>query len=298
MKNIILSLIGSLIIISASCCDICGCSTGSYFIGPYSYFHKHFLRLRYTYRSFHTRLKDDESQFSKDFYQTIELTGGWKIGKKWQLLAFVPFNVNKQSSDDGVNNTSGLGDITLLGNYNVINKKTTAHGRKIKQELWIGGGFKLPTGKFNADEEEILSSANNQPGTGSLDMLLTGTYSIRINKWGFSTNATYKINEAAQGFKFGDRLETNIFGSYNFATRRVTYSPYAGFLFQNMQPNKIDKKLAEGTGGNSLQAAVGIEVQIQKVAFGANVQSSIAENISGGQTHSYVKGMVHVMFVL
>jgi hypothetical protein len=298
MKNIILSIIGSLIIISANCCDICGCSTGSYFIGPYSYFHKHFLGLRYTYRSFHTRMKDDHSQFSKDFYQTIELTGGWKIGKKWQLIAFLPFNINKQTSDDGIHNTSGVGDITILGNYNVINKKTTAHGRKIKQELWLGGGFKLPTGKFNADDEERISSTNNQPGTGSLDMLLTSTYSLRINKWGFSSNATYKINEPAQGIKFGNRLEANLFSSYNVATRKVTYSPYAGFLFQNMKANQIDKALAEGTGGNSFQGAVGIEVQIRKIAFGANVQAPIAENISGGQTHSDIKGMAHVMFVL
>jgi len=243
-------------------------------------------------------MKEDGSQFSKDFYQTIELTGGWKIGKKWQLLAFVPFNLNKQSSDDGISLASGLGDITLLANYNVFNKKNTANGKKIKQELWLGGGFKLPTGKFNADEEELLPSANNQPGTGSLDMLLSSTYSIRINKWGFSTNATYKINESAKDFKFGNRLDANLFGSYNIATQKVTYSPYAGILFQNMEANSVSKILAEETGGKSLQGSAGIEIQIRKISFGTNIQLPIAESISGGQTHSQVKGMVNVMFSL
>jgi hypothetical protein len=294
MKKMFLSVIGLLFIANVFSCDICGCSSGTYFIGPYTFFHKHFIGLRYTYRSFHTRMKDDAGQYSKDFYQTVEIRAGWKIGKKWEVLAFIPYNFNKQTSDDGTNKSSGLGDITLIGNYNLLNKKSTYHGKKIKQELWIGGGLKIPTGKFNADEEELLPSANNQPGTGSVDMILNGAYGIYINKLGLSSNVTYKINQSAKDFKFGNKLSANAFASINFARPKVTYVPNAGFLFEYQSNNKLANKSVESTGGSSFQGAMGIDVLINKVAFGANVQLPIAENISDNQTHTNVRGMVHV----
>src|ERR1700749_3496095 len=57
---------------------------------------------------------------SADFYQTIERLGGWNIGKKFQVLAFVPYNFNHQNSDEGVTNKQGLGDIPVSGSYKVF----------------------------------------------------------------------------------------------------------------------------------------------------------------------------------
>src|SRR5215831_3040475 len=93
-------------------CDICGCSSGNYFIGPFPRFHKYFLGTRYTFRSFHSEVANDPTQFSKDFYQTIELWGGYNLGQRWQLLGFIPYNINQQKSDDGLAKSNGLGDIT------------------------------------------------------------------------------------------------------------------------------------------------------------------------------------------
>jgi hypothetical protein len=295
MKKISLSILALLFILSANCCDICGCSTGTYFIGPFPYFHKHFVGLRYTYRSFHTRMNDDPSQYSKDFYQTAELWGGWRIGKKFQLLAFVPFNINKQTSDDGVNNNSGLGDITLIANYSVFSKKS--HGN-IKHELWIGGGVKLPTGKFNADQDELLPTANNQAGSGSLDFLVNGIYALHIKKWGVSSTVTYKMNSSTSDFKFGNRLAANTYASYSIAAPKVTYSPNAGLLFENLEANKLSGKAVEASSGRTFQGALGMDVIMRRFAIGANVQLPIAENISDNQTHTNVRGMVHITFLL
>jgi hypothetical protein len=49
-------------------CDICGCSSGNYFIGPLPQFRLHFFGTRYSYRTFHTRLATDHTEFSNDFY--------------------------------------------------------------------------------------------------------------------------------------------------------------------------------------------------------------------------------------
>src|SRR5438309_8564790 len=122
MKKAILLFLPCFSLFQTFACDICGCSSGNYFVGPFPQFRKHFFGTRYTFRSFESHIAGDPTQFSKDFYQTVELWGGYNIGKKWQLLAFVPYNINQQTSDDGKNNSHGLGDITLLGNYKVLDK--------------------------------------------------------------------------------------------------------------------------------------------------------------------------------
>jgi hypothetical protein len=99
------------------------------------------------------------------------------LAKKFQLLAVVPVNFNHQESDEGVTNLKGLGDAILLMNYKVfdINTKTNS-GKNINQQLWLGGGLKLPTGKFEIDpnDPDIASAANMQLGSGSTDILLMG----------------------------------------------------------------------------------------------------------------------------
>src|SRR6476659_4700501 len=125
-------------------CDICGCSSGNYFIGLLPQFRKHFIGTRYTFRSYTSHVAGDASQFSHDFYQTVELWGGMNVGRKWQVMAFVPYNINKQNSDDGLNHSSGLGDITVIGNYKLLDTRTgTKKGDWLSQQLFIGGGVKL-----------------------------------------------------------------------------------------------------------------------------------------------------------
>ncbi len=106
-------------------CEICGCGTGNFYMGLLPNFKSKFIGIRYSYLHYQTQLAADNTQFSNDYYKTTEIWSGWNIGNKWQVLAFIPYRFNKKISDDGVKETNGLGDISLLANYQLLHTRKT-----------------------------------------------------------------------------------------------------------------------------------------------------------------------------
>jgi hypothetical protein len=279
-------------------CDICGESSGNYFIGLLPQFRKHFFGMRYSFRRFSSRLASDHSQFSNDFYQTAELWGGVNLGRKWQVMGFIPYNLNRQVSDDGTKHSRGLGDVSVLANYKLFDKRSEGKfGALVGQQLWIGGGVKLPTGKFAAEPDEIIPDANNQAGTGSLDFLLNAMYSYHRNGWGINSNVNYKINRSAKDFQFGNRLSASAFVFHSIMTRKITFNPNAGLLFEDLEANKLSDTKIDQTGGHALLAAGGLETIFRKTIVGFNAQVPISQRMSDGQTTTKLRGMLHITFV-
>lgn len=97
---------------------------------------------------------------------------------------------------------SGVGDVTLLGQYRFLND--TASGFEIAALL----GVKLPTGKTNenANEGERFE-AEFQPGSGSWDGQFGLAATWRQGAWSFDTSALYHlVTEGTQNTDLGDRL--------------------------------------------------------------------------------------------
>lgn len=302
MKKFILSLFVVALSLSSSACEICGCGMGNYYIGIMPQFDHRFIGLRYQFHHFKTRLRDDPTQFSNDLYQTIELWSGWNLGKRWQLLVFVPFNINHQNSDEGITNKNGLGDIALLANYKVFDHTSATGTKRIEQTLWLGAGFKLPTGKFDIDpgDPDVASAANTQIGSGSTDILLNALYDVRINKWGISTSANYKINTTNKSeYRFGNKFSANSFVYRSFSKHSGTaITPNLGLLYEHSASNKLQSARVDLTGGDLLMAAAGTEFSFKKVTVGLNVQLPVTQNFAEDQTRSKLKGMFHVTFSL
>jgi len=297
MKKLLLTLFISCLFVGANACEICGCGLGNYYIGIMPHFKSKFIGVRYQFHSFRTRLNDDPSEFSKDFYQTIEVWSGWSIGKKFQLLTFVPFNFNHQVSDEGTTNINGIGDIALLLNYKLLDITNS----KTSQQLWFGTGVKLPTGKFNveANDPDVASIANTQRGSGSTDILLNAMYNLKIAKWGVTANAGYKINTTNKDdYKFGNKFSASSFVYYATPAGKAFVSPNLGLLYEHNEASELTTAKIDLTGGSLLQAAAGAEISFSKMAIGFNAQLPVAQNFAEGQTKSKVKGMLHVTFAL
>jgi len=295
MKKIITVVSFIVLAATANACEICGCGLGNYYIGLLPQFNHKFIGMRYQYRSFKTVMADNPTQFSNDYYKTAELWAGWNIGKKWQVLAILPYNFIHQVSDDGITNRNGMGDMALMANYKLFEKN---HGT-VSQQLWLGAGIKLPTGKFNIDinDPAIVSLANTQTGSASTDFMLNTMYNVRINRLGINTSASYKINTAnGDDYTFGNKFSASSFLSYTVNKGKTSIIPNAGLLFESTGANKLSKQNIAQTGGNLLAAAAGLEIGFNKFSVGGNIQLPVSQHYAAGQTDLKTRGMLHVTF--
>ncbi|MEP7317589.1 MAG: hypothetical protein ABI921_02575 [Panacibacter sp.] len=282
-------------------CPICGCGVGNFYMGLLPNFQSKFIGVRYQYLHYHTQLTDEPEEFSNDYYKTVELWGGFSIGKQWQLLAYVPYQLNTLHSDEGTKKLNGLGDISLIANYKLLDKtNTSSNGKSTVQQLWIGGGLKLPAGKYRIDiynPETEIGDVNSQQGTGSTDFLLNATYDIRFNKFGINTTANYKINTTNnEQYHFGNRFNAASLAYYQVNLKNIVVTPNAGFMYQHSAENDFSNAKVEQTGGYLALSVIGAEISIKRIAIGANVQLPISQDFASGQTESKTRGMVHVSF--
>ena len=258
-----------------------------------------FIGIRYHYMQYYTQLAADHSQFSHNYYNTVEAWTGWNIGRKWQVLAFVPYYYNKQMDDDGASSKSGLGDVTLLVNYQLMHtRKTNDHNNTVEQSLWIGAGVKLPTGTFKLDVSDpntTVADINAQIGTGSTDFLLNVMHNIRINQFGINNSLNYKINTTNRSdYKYGNKFTANSISYYRFRVHGVAIAPNAGIIYEHTKQNTLIKEKVDFTGGYAVSALAGVEFTFNKIAIGFNMQKPFSQEYAGGQTRMQFRGMAHV----
>jgi hypothetical protein len=283
------------------CCPICGCGGGNVYMGLLPDFKYQFIGLRFHTSQYHTQLINNPSQFSTNNYNTVELWGGVRLGKKIQLLAFVPYYLNKQVDDDGATYTHGLGDITVMGQYRIFSSSKHLSSHKlITQQLWIGGGIKLPTGPFNAnvqDSNTTVADINAQIGTGSVDFLINGMYNLSIRNFGISLTANYKVNTAnADQYKYGNKFQSNLIAFYRLAGRKATTTPNMGLGYENVAINQLGGKGVQYTGSRIMTAIAGVEFDFGKIGIGINGQIPLTQNFAEGQTKMKFSTMMHVTY--
>ncbi len=298
-------IIFSLLIFSynANACPICGCGGGNLYFGLLPNFNSQFIGVRYHYAEYHTQLANDPTQFSTNHYNSIEVWTGFNISRRLKVFGFVPYYANKQVDDDGTSFKNGLGDITVMAQYQLLHTtKRTNSNKVLDQQLWMGGGFKLPTGGFNVnlkDTNTTIADINAQLGTGSLDFLLNGLYTISVGNFGLNASATYKINTTNHDqYRYGNKFNSTCIGYYKIAVKQHTISPNIGIGYESVSSNVLNGAKVQYTGSHVTTALAGIEFGFNKIGVGMNVQLPMEQNFAEGQTQLRLKAMAHLTFAL
>ena len=303
MRKLIIGTLLMLFTISASkACDICGCGVGSYYLGILPEYNKRFIGLRYQHKMLQTHLgpMGERTPLTADeTYQSAELWGGWNIGTRFRILAFVPYNFNERRSQDDAGNKSGLGDIALMGYYKFFDHTGNLGDRLLVQSLWIGAGLKLPTGKYEPSERlAVQESPNNfQLGTESTDFTLNAAYDVRWNDLGLNANVNYKMNtENKYDYRYGNKFTSNVLVYHKFRVAKTfTVAPNIGVLYETAAKDVESKKYDVAvSGGYSLSAVAGLEVSMKGLSFGANYQNVRSQDLAGGRAKAGDRVMVHM----
>ena len=114
------------------------------------------------------------------------------------------------NSVDERGDSSGIGDLTLLGQYRFYNNKAT------RTEAALLLGVKAPTGRTNEyDKLGERFETEFQPGSGSWDGLFGAAFTQRAGAWSFDGNVLYHLaTKGAQETDLGDRFQYNLAVSY------------------------------------------------------------------------------------
>ena len=303
MKKIFIAVILIIAVNSSYACNICGCGGGNTYMGLMPNFKNHFFGLRYNYASFHTQLLNDPTQFSNNYYNSVEVWGGINISQKFRVMGFVPYYINKQVDDDGIMSKNGLGDITLIAQYQFFHSFSLLPNHKsMEQQLWLGGGIKAPTGSFKQnpnDTTTTVADINAQLGTGSTDFILNGLYSIRVGSYGLNLSANYKFNTLnSDHYQYGNKFTANAIAYYRFNNKRNTITPNAGLGYETVKGNRLNGTEVQFTGSHVTTGLVGLEFNFSSVGIGLNAQIPIQQSFAEGQTTMKMRGMAHITFTL
>lgn len=282
--------------INAGACDICGCGSGSNYVGILPEFTKRVAGMRYRYNQLQTHLNRNGTSYltTKEQYQVAELWGAIQSGKKIRFMATIPYAMNKKTNSEKSIYQQGLGDITLLSNYQLIQtRKQGAANHLWIHSLWLGGGIKLPTGKYEPANKEQANFF--QTGSGSIDFLLQAMYDLRKQDIGINFNALYKINTRnQQGYLYGNRLSASaqLYHKWKIG-KDANLSPNAGVLFETSGLDYNEEVSVFASGGNLLLASGGIEFTSKHWIAGASLQDPVSQKIANDFAKSGLRFMLH-----
>ena len=307
MKKMIIACVFLLMLTDNTfACDICGCGVGGNYIGIMPDFYKHIIGVRCRYNSLLTHIGAGGASTyltTTEKYTTTEIWGGWNIGRKFRIMATIPYSFNSKTANNKTSSKNGLGDITFLGYYNLLNKRSMVFGSKLlTHSLWLGGGVKIPTGKYNpTDKQSGTQNANLfQLGTGSVDYLLNLMYDIRLQDAGLNISGGYKFNSTNKyHYSYGNKFSGSIQAYYKVKVKKdINFAPSIGIAYESSKQDIENKFLVDLSGGAIFSGLVGLEIKYKKISVGGNWQIPVNQNLANGFVKANNRMMAHISFIL
>lgn len=276
----------------ANACGVCGCSmsnfnpelmmtSGSHSIGLFS-------QARWYTAKLHNHgpgeLGRGYSQY-RQLQSNLELRGSVYATKRLSFTAILPISHNVLWREgDQVERHTGLGDATILANYQVLSEGRRLKDKGYQHRLIAGFGVKLPTGKFRevGFEDEVTPSMQN--GTGSVDFLFLAGYFVNFRQFALSSNLNYKVNtKNPDDFRFANSLNAEIRGMYIKRFSKATLAPALGIRLEQAGNVEESGFYDMSTGGAFMFGLAGVEVYHKNVSFSATYVQPIWHKLNGEQ---------------
>lgn len=212
---------------------------------------------------------------------------GYGMTRDFALFGMLPYVDKRLDMQMGGQNftrrKSGMGDLTLLGRYTAY--EYNAPGRTFRIAPFLG--VKAPTGEDNARDGFGRLPSPVQPGSGSWDALGGAVLTYQTLDFQIDSQASYKANREANGFRAGNVFEID--GSLQYRLwPRILGAGVPAFLYGVLEANLIhaarDRVGGVGdpnTGGTTLFITPGLQYVTRKWIVETGVQIPVVQNLNG-----------------
>lgn len=279
-------------------CDACGCSASGGGMGFSSMLDSDFVGLRYLYQRYSSRdgIFAHSPRVAENF-NTMQLWARIPVAGKLQLSALVPVHFHDRETVGGRERISGLGDITLLALYTVL--ETRSDSAVVSHQLQLGAGVKLPSGRYDAANNQGSVNPGFQVGTGSWDYPLALEYVLRYRRWGLHGMANYIVKSANdEAYRFGDQFNYAATLFYLSDGERPRLAPQLGLAGEVSAANRQYGQRLADTGGTVLFSKFGLEAGKGNFSVGANLMLPLAQRLNAGNVKAEYRLGVNLNYTL
>lgn len=246
---------------------------------------------------------DDDSR--KRLTHSFLWNTAYNFSERWSaeiLLSWV--NQSREITQFGQTNiteTSGLGDVVLLGKYTIPELFTPS------QSLSIGTGVKLPVGRSDLKTADgIQLTADLQPGSGAWDLIgyltytTTGfrpsaTLSTAVLYRFTGTNNSYLDNTST--YEFGNVVQGILGYTEQIEVGNILLNPGIVLKYRHADPDKINELVFPNTGGEWFFLRPEVSIFIAPdIQLRSQFELPIYSKVDGTQLTSTARFTVGMLF--
>lgn len=278
-------------------CDACGCSASGGSMGFASMLNSNFVGVRY----FNQQYQSTDGLYSNSLWYTenFNTTQVWAripVKENIQISVLLPYHSHNRDTPVGEQSIRGIGDVTLLAMYRLY--QTHKDSTYLVHTWQMGGGLKLPTGKYNETNSGAINPSF-QVGTGSWDYLLATEYIVRRKQFGLNMMLNYVIKtENQKNYRFGNQLNYAATFFYLYEKEALSFAPQLGLAGETYESNYQHGIQLKETSGNALFGKIGFEVGRNSFSFGANAMLPIKQNLTGGNVEANYRLSINLNYSL
>lgn len=295
-----------------SSCDFCMCSMG---ISPLTMggssirFDSRYTELGQEYSDGH--LVENPTNLRETYFTNVlSLTDQVNDGLSATLM--VPFAHKVESSIDPVSGlvsitNSGVGDLSLLIRYNLINDHEWADMRMVV----LTSGVKFANGSTVLMDQGQSADPDVQLGTGTTDFYAGLGGLLEFGNWDIEADGLgmfHGFGSGAHGHTYGDNLNYDVMAEYriyqdpSFVPTLRSPTVFAVFAFrgewrdyERQDGAPLNNDVLGWSGGNVMYAAPGFQLLFApRVSLDASVWLPIVHALHGQQLGETVKGMAGI----
>ncbi len=217
----------------------------------------------------------------------VSLVGVYGLSEKWALFGMIPY-LNKELEADTPSGrrsreVSGLGDARFWARYTLFQQDRPGQTLRIAPFV----GIEMPIGEDNENDFLGRLPQSLQLGSGSWDPLLGVVTTWQTLERQIDAAFSYKLNTAANGFKFGDLTRFDLSYQHRIWPRELG-AGVPSFVYAVLESNLIwqDRNEVGGnndpdSGGTTLFIAPGIQWVSKRTVLESALQLPLIQDLNG-----------------